>query len=135
MYEDGGEITIRKKTYPLLFNTAAWEEVNERYGGLKELGETLQKDHGKAISEYAWILALLINQGIALQNFENSSNEKGITPGQIKLLMLPKDITRQQQTIIEVINNCTTDGASESEEVDEVLEEVLASKNAEGAGE
>jgi hypothetical protein len=137
MYEDGGEVTIRNKTYPLVFNTAAWEEVNNRYGGLEEMGKKLQEDHGKAINEYAWILALLINQGIALKNFENGTEEKGVTPEQIKLLMLPKDITGQQEIIIDVINKCTTDRIAESEEteVDEVLEEVLASKNAEGAGE
>lgn len=135
MYEKGGEITIRGKTYPLIFNTAAWEEVNSRYGSLEEMGKTLE-DGRKALNEYIWILALLITQGVALKNFEEGTDEKGLTEDQVRLLMLPRDIISQQNPIIEVINAGMGANSAEAEDVvDEVLQEIEAGKNPEGAEE
>lgn len=135
MYEKGGEITIRGKTYPLIFNTAAWEEVNNRYGSLEEMGKTLE-DGRKALNEYIWILVLLISQGVALKNFEEGTDEKGLTEDQVRLLMLPRDIISQQTPIIEVINAGMGANSAEAEDVvDEVLQEIEAGKNPEGAEE
>lgn len=135
MYEKGGEITIRGKTYPLIFNTAAWEEVNNRYGSLEEMGKTLE-DGRKALNEYIWILVLLISQGVALKNFEEGTDEKGLTEDQVRLLMLPRDIISQQNPIIEVINAGMGANSAEAEDVvDEVLQEIEAGKNPEGAEE
>lgn len=138
MYENGGEIIIRGKTYPLLFNVAALKEVGARYGGLTELGEKLKGDYGRAIDEFIWIITLLIAQGIALKNFEDGTKEKAPTRDEVELLMLPAEIFASQDVIMQVINagmDSGSAGEDEDEEVDEVLQEVLASKNGEGAGE
>lgn len=135
MYEDN-EIKIGKKTYPAVFNVVALKEIVKRYGGVEEMGKELEKDYAKAIDEYSWIIALLIGQGIALKNFEDDRDEKAPTVGQIQLLMRPHELTSHRKTIFSVINDGMQSGAETSgnnEEVDEVLEEVLASKNKMGA--
>lgn len=137
MFEGDHEVKIRNKSYPLLFNTAALREVVSRYGGVSDLGKKLQDDYEKAISEYVWIISLLIRQGVALRNFENETDEKALTVEHIELLLTPKEIFGMQEKIIEVLNEGMDMGtaAEEAEEVDEVLEEILESKNAEGARE
>jgi len=137
MFENGGEIKIRNKTYPLIFNVVALKEVGARYGGVEELGKKLQEDYQKAITEYAWVISLLIRQGIALKNFEEGTNEKALTPEQVELVMTPKEMFLYQDKILEAINAGMDIGVEveAEEEVDEVLEEVLASKNGAGAGE
>lgn len=136
MYENK-EIKIGKKTYPAVFNVVALKEIVKRYGGVEEMGKELEKDYAKAIDEYAWIIALLIGQGIALKNFEDGTDEKAPSPEQIQLLMKPHEFTTHRKTIFEVIKDGMNSGseASEDEEVDEVLEEVLAAKNEMGARE
>lgn len=137
MYEKDTEIMIRGKTYLMLFNVAALEEVGARYGGIDELGKKLKDDYGKAIDEYAWIISLLIRQGVALKNFENNTNDKAITHTEVKLLMKPKELFSMQDVIVKVINDGMEfeDLEDDNQEVDEVLEEVLKTKNGEGAEE
>jgi hypothetical protein len=135
MYEDGGEMTIRGKKYPLLFNTAALKKVIDKYGGIGELGDKLKEDYGTSIGAYTWIIALLIEQGIALQNFEHTANDKPLTQEQVELLIKPHEIFACQAMIIQTINNgmsgrVLNDG---NEEVDEVLKEILTEKNVTGA--
>lgn len=135
------EIKIRGKAYPAVFNVAALKEVGNRYGGVEQLGDKLKQDYGKAVSEFSWIIALLIAQGTALKNFEDSTNDKAPNQEQVELLMSPGELFSQQAVIIDIINDGMNMGAgtgtgtqaTEEEEVDEVLEEVLKSKNGEGA--
>lgn len=138
MFEKSREIKIRNKTFKLVFNVAALLKVNEKYGGIKGLADALENSLGEATDDFIWIMALMAEQGIALKNFEEGTNEKGPTPEQIKLLMKPKELWGQRDTIFEAINDGMSNESSsgdETEEVDEVLEEVLASKNGAGAGE
>lgn len=135
MYEDVRIITIRQQEYPAVFNTAALEEVTRRYGGLTELGETI-KEPTKAIAEIAWLMALLTAQGAALKKLQEGVEIKTYNADEIKILMSPKELMDQSDLVIEIINA----GMGEDEvdgqttEVDEVLEEIEASKKEPGAG-
>ncbi len=132
------EIKIRGRAYPAVFNVAALKEVGARYGGIAELGEKLKEDTGKALSEFSWIIELLINQGTTLKNFEEGTNDKPLTQEQIELAMSPGELFSQQGKIVEIINAGMGAGGQptdEAEEVDEVLEEILKGKNVTGAGE
>lgn len=137
MYEDGGEITIRGKVYPLLFNVTALKEVGAKYGDIEGLSEKLKADYTEALAVTSWVIALLIQQGIALRNFDTGANDKGLTQAEVELLMKPREIINQQDVVIRAINDgmniLNGEGQSTDDEVDEVLEEVLAAKNGEGA--
>ena len=136
MYEDVRIITIRQQEYPAVFNTAALEEVTRRYGGLTELGETM-KEPAKAIAEIAWLMALLTAQGAALKKLQEGVEIKTYNADEIKILMSPKELMDQSDLVIEIINagmGDDGDDADDGAEIDEVLEEIEASKNVEGAG-
>jgi len=136
MYEDVRIITIRQQEYPAVFNTAALEEVTRRYGGLTELGETM-KEPAKAIAEIAWLIALLTAQGAALKKLQEGVEIKTYNADEIKILMSPKELMDQSDLVIEIINagmGDDGDDADDGAEIDEVLEEIEASKNVEGAG-
>lgn len=136
MYEEK-EIKIGKRTFPAVFNVVALQEIVKRFGGVEEMGKELEKDYVKAIDEYAWIIALLVGQGIALKNFEEGTDEKAPTPEQVKLCLKPHEFIHHRQTIFSVVRDGMNSGSEvrDEEEVDEVLEEVLASKNDMGARE
>jgi len=136
MYEDVRIITIRQQEYPAVFNTAALEEVTRRYGGLTELGETM-KEPAKAIAEIAWLMALLTAQGAALKNLQEGVEIKTYNADEIKILMSPKELMDQSDLVIEIINAGMGDedeADGEDTEIDEVLEEIEASKKEPGAG-
>ncbi len=136
MYEDVRIITIRQQEYPAVFNTAALEEVTRRYGGLTELGETM-KEPAKAIAEIAWLMALLTAQGAALKKLQEGVEIKTYNADEIKILMSPKELMDQSDLVIEIINAGMGDedeSSGEDTEIDEVLEELEASKKEPGAG-
>ena len=136
MYEDGRNIRIRGQEHFAVFNTAALEEVTRRYGGLTELGETM-KEPAKAIAEIAWLMALLTAQGAALKKLQEGVEIKTYNADEIKILMSPKELMDQSDLVIEIINagmGDDGDDADDGAEIDEVLEEIEASKNVEGAG-
>lgn len=137
MYENGGEIVIGGKPYPAIFNVAALEEITTRYGGLDGLAEEFKKDPAKAIGEIAWVIELLTTQGAALKNLQEGTEIKVPSSRDIKVLMKPKELMKQQDLIIEIINAGMGDEderADEEIEIDEVLEEIEASKKEPGAG-
>ncbi len=130
---EGSKITIGKKEYPAVFNVVALQEVINQYGSLEDLGTELDKDYSKAIDICLWLLELLIKQGIDLDNFENGTDAKAPTADQLKLVMKPHEISKNREVIFRIINDGISSGEDKEEEVDEVLEEVLSSKNVTGA--
>lgn len=134
MFENGREIKIGKKTYLALFNTVALKLLIGKYGGLEEMSKKLESDTVMAIGEYSWLLALLIGQGTALNNFENGLKDVPPTVEQIELSLKPRELIALQPIIFATIQDGMSSGepaGEATEEVDEVLEEVLAEKNEE----
>lgn len=63
-------VEIRGRQFPLCLTVAALDKINEKCGGLSDLGQFLDgKDGGgngsfsQAMSNTAWVLALLIREG------------------------------------------------------------------------
>jgi len=134
MYEAGKKITIGGRDFELVFNVAALADITERFGGISNLGELLEKDKAKAIREMPWLIALMANQGIALHNEETGEKMALISSDWVALRMKPKELIRQQNIIMEAISEGMNDGDAEGEnEQDEVLAEVLSEKNVKGA--
>lgn len=132
------EIVIRGKAFPAVFNVVAFKEVAARYGGITELAEKLIEDYGKAIDEFSWVIALLIKQGTDLKNFEEGTKDQAPTQEQIELILTPGKLIELQNYVMDIINAGMSilngDNKNLDDEVDEVLEEILAVKNGEGAG-
>jgi len=86
-----------------------------------------------AIEVIAWMIALLANQGIKINNYLTGSKEPLIDEGYVMLMMKPKQIRDIQPVLMQVMAEDTgVTIAGTDEEVDEVLEEI---KNAERAAE
>lgn len=77
------------------------------------------------------MIELLTTQGAALKNLQEGTEIKVPSSRDIKVLMKPKELMKQQDLIIEIINAGMGDEderADEEIEIDEVLEEIEASK-------
>lgn len=120
------------KEHDLLFNVIALDEVNARFGSVTGLNDKVRDQTTEYESQdLPWLLALLINQNIALRNFEDNTNAAPINPEHIRLRLQPHMTFDLHQAIIKAIN-LGQQGPPEEGERDIVLEE-LESKNVIGA--
>jgi len=91
-------INIGGADYPLIVTTRATKEIAKRYGGLENLGERLMKAENfeTALDEIVWLIALLANQAIMIQNFKNRDNQSGqralLSEDEIELMTTPADM-------------------------------------------
>jgi len=74
-------ITIGGKEYRLILTTKATKEIAKRYGGLENLGEKLMKAENfeMALEEIVWLISLLANQSILINNRLNGEKEELLT--------------------------------------------------------
>ncbi|EEM0293726.1 hypothetical protein DFQ93_24020, partial [Salmonella enterica subsp. enterica serovar Typhimurium] len=81
-------ITIGGKEYRLILTTKATKEIAKRYGGLENLGEKLMKAENfeMALEEIVWLIALLANQSILINNRLNGEKEELLTEDDVELL-------------------------------------------------
>lgn len=107
-------VQIGKKSYELVFTTAAFVEICKKYGGVEEMAETFQ---GEEISEYdspevqaqkradagkaanklfeviPWLVAVLANQGEMLRLGKTKlSDDEKLTEEAVLLMTTPKQI-------------------------------------------
>ena len=133
-----------------IFNTQALDEVMEKYGSLKEFYDTFgllpddkedeakrskakkKKNKRAIIKEYAWIIALLINQGIEIDNLEKGTDTPLITEKAVVLYMEPYEFGAVKDAVIGAIfDGMLSEKAREkAQNEDEVLAEI---KNGQGA--
>lgn len=89
-----GRIQIAGKSYPLNFSVRAAQQVSERYGGLEKIGEVLRGgDMEKVFAELMWLLALLINQGIARDNLLEGGDTQSVKEDDLWILVSLSDMT------------------------------------------
>ena len=102
-------VNIGGVDYPLIITTKATKEIAKRYGGLESLGERLLKaEHfEEALGEVVWLIALLANQAIMINNFQNRDNQKGqkqlLSEDEIELLTTPADMISFKSAIQEAM--------------------------------
>lgn len=82
------EITLRGKRFPILFSLNAMEEIQKRYDSIDRLGAMLAGP-----GEIAWLLSLVINEGLKLRAYEYGAAAERVTPDYIAMLLTPADLT------------------------------------------
>lgn len=99
-------INIAGKEYKLVLTTKATKDIATRYGGLEDLGEKLLKNEnfGEAIDEIVWLITLLVNQGIMIDNLHNGEKKELITTEEIELLTSPFELSEYKDAIVEAMN-------------------------------
>lgn len=98
-------ITIGGKEYRLILTTKATKEIAKRYGGLENLGEKLMKAENfeMALEEIVWLIALLANQSILINNRLNGEKEELLTEDDVELLTSPHELAIYKDAIMEAM--------------------------------
>jgi len=98
-------ITIGGKEYHLILTTKATKEIAKRYGGLENLGEKLMKAENfeMALEEIVWLIALLANQSILINNRLNGEKEELLTEDDVELLTSPHELATYKDAIMEAM--------------------------------
>lgn len=98
-------ITIGGKEYSLILTTKATKEIAKRYGGLENLGEKLMKAENFeiALEEIVWLIALLANQSILINNRLNGEKEELLTEDDVELLTSPHELATYKDAIMEAM--------------------------------
>lgn len=99
-------ITIGEEEYTLLLTTKATKEIAGRYGGLENLGEKLMKSENfeMAIGEIVWLITLLANQSILINNLKDKEHPKELlTEDVVELLTTPFDLAGYKTAITEAL--------------------------------
>lgn len=121
---------IGGKKYALVFTVRALKAVNKKYGSIKQMTEAMDHDDGRE-DVFAWLITLLANQGIEIENRDNGTHMPSITADDVEL-MEPIWFKRACGKAMNAVTLGMTREISEDseEDEDEVLSEI---KNAEGA--
>lgn len=98
-------ITIGGKEYSLILTTKATKEIAKRYGGLENLGEKLMKAENfeMALEEIVWLISLLANQSILINNRLNGEKEELLTEDDVELLTSPHELATYKDAIMEAM--------------------------------
>jgi len=115
-------IIIGDSEYSLILTTKATKEIAKRYGGLENLGEKLMKSENfeMALDEIVWLITLLANQSILIQNLKDKNQQKPLlTEDKVELLTSPFELAAYKTALTEAMFKGTK-RTVESEDTDSV---------------
>ncbi|MGB4658309.1 MAG: hypothetical protein WBI07_03900 [Mobilitalea sp.] len=112
-------IVIGGLEYKLILTTKATKEIAKRYGGLENLGDKLMKSENfeMALDEIVWLIALLANQSVLIDNRLNGEKKALLTEDDVELLTSPLELATYKEAIMEAMFKGTK-RYIESEETD-----------------
>jgi len=99
-------IIIGGQEYELILTTRATKEIAKRYGGLANLGDKLLQSENfeLALDEIVWLITLLANQSIAIQNIQNCGEKKELlTEETVELLTSPFELAGYKDALTEAL--------------------------------
>lgn len=95
------EIEIAGKKYPLNFSVKAAKEFSKRYGDIANVADAFtDKATDEMIEEATWILALLIEQGIAYKKIVDNEDIKGISKDELEVVLGVMDFAELKNTLL-----------------------------------
>jgi hypothetical protein len=104
--ERSAYINIGGADYELILTTRATKEIARRYGGLENLGEKLMQAENfeLALDEIVWLITLLANQSILVQNLKNKDKQQELlTEDAVELLTTPLELAEYKAAITEAM--------------------------------
>lgn len=118
-------ISIGGEEYHLILTTKATKEIAKRYGGLEDLGEKLMKAENfeMALEEIVWLITLLANQSVLIDNRINKEKRKLLTEDDVEILTSPLELATYKDAIMEAMFKGTKRNI-ESEESESKNEQV-----------
>ena len=95
------EIEIAGKKYPLNFSVKAAKEVAKRYGDIANIDKAFNsKTMDEMMGEANWILALLIEQGVAYKKIVEGEDVKGLKEDELEIVMGVVDFADLKDTLL-----------------------------------
>ena len=103
--ERSSTIKIGGEEYRLILTTKATKEIAKRYGGLENLGEKLMKSENfeMALDEIVWLITLLANQSVLIDNRMNGEKKPPLTEDDVELLTSPLELATYKEAITEAM--------------------------------
>lgn len=103
--ERSSTIKIGAEEYRLILTTKATKEIAKRYGGLENLGSKLMKSKNfeMALDEIVWLITLLANQSVLIDNRMNSEKKPLLTEDDVELLTSPLELATYKEAITEAM--------------------------------
>lgn len=98
-------IKIGGEEYRLILTTKATKEIAKRYGGLENLGSKLMKSENfeMALDEIVWLITLLANQSVLIDNRMNNEKKPLLTEDDVELLTSPLELATYKGAITEAM--------------------------------
>lgn len=96
-------IQLGGREWPIRFDMYAIEEIQKRYGGLTDLSAMMNDP-----AEIAWMLSLVVNEGLKYQAFETGAPCQLVEPEQIGMLLTPADLA--SETLADAIVDALNEG-------------------------
>lgn len=132
MREKQARLVFLGKEYRLLYNIAALDAIRTRYGSVAEMQKLAEEKPAEFDQvDLPWLVALLINQSIDLDNFENGTNKEYVDEEWIRSVCQDQYVCNNfYQAVIEaiVLGNQGIPKEDPEAEIDEVLEEIERKK-------
>lgn len=95
------EIEIAGKKYPLNFSVKAAKEVSKRYGDIENVSDAFtDKEMSEMMDEATWILALLIEQGVAYKKIVEGEELTAPTKDELEIIMGVADFADLKDTLL-----------------------------------
>ena len=111
-------ITVGSEEYRLILTTKATKEIAKRYGGLENLGEKLMQAENfeMALDEIVWLITLLANQSVLIDNRLKGEKRKLLTEEDVELLTSPLELATYKDAIMEAMFKGTKRNIESEEE-------------------
>lgn len=95
------ELEIAGRKYPLNFSIKAAKEVSKRYGDISNVGDAFSdKPLDEMMSEASWLLALLIDQGVAYKKVMDGEEIKALTAEELEVVLGVTDFAGLKDTLL-----------------------------------
>lgn len=108
------EIEIAGTKYPLNFSVKAAKEVSKKYGDVSKIADALsEKNVADTMGELIWLLALLIDQGVAYKKIVDKEEVKGASEEELEVIMNGSDFLG----LNEILVNAMTIGMTQEVEI------------------
>ena len=110
-------IKIGNKEYELILTNKATKEINEKFGGLENIGNKLAetKNVAESLDLVIWLIVLLANQSILRFNLENENKKELLKEDDVEILTSPADLN----SYTEAIMDCLVKGTNRNIESEE----------------
>ena len=115
--ERSSVIKIGNREYELILTNKATKEINEKFGGLENIGNKLAeaKNIAESLDLVIWLITLLANQSILRFNLENDNKKPLLKEEDVEVLTSPADLN----SYTEAVMDCLVKGTNRNIESEE----------------